>query len=80
MSWQDITIAIVQGVFVIALIPTIVGPHKPAFWTCAITAVGMAALTAAFGSLQFWWAWATSTLSTLAWGYLAGRTCPWWDK
>lgn len=53
--WQDYAIAVVQVIFAVALIPTIMDKkHKPALSTCLLNGVGMAVLVAAYLSLSLW--------------------------
>lgn len=53
--WQDYAIAVVQIIFVAALVPTIMDKkHKPALSTCVFNAVGTGVLVTAYTSLGLW--------------------------
>lgn len=54
MSWQDITIALVQFIFGLALIPSIVKWKLPATSTTLLTAIGLSILGATFLILELW--------------------------
>ena len=53
--WQDYAIAVVQVLFAVALIPTIMDKkHKPALSTCVWNAIGTGVLVSAYTSLGLW--------------------------
>jgi hypothetical protein len=52
-GWQNIVIAVVQWIFVAALVPTIYHPtDKPAFPTAVVTAVSLFAMAFAMANLK----------------------------
>jgi hypothetical protein len=52
-GWQNIVIAVVQWIFVAALVPTICHPtDKPAFPTAVVTAVSLFAMAFAMANLK----------------------------
>jgi hypothetical protein len=66
-TWQDVTVMVCQIVFIVGLIPTISGPHKPEVKTCLITAVAMMPFFVVYYSDQRWFALATTVIMDLGW-------------
>lgn len=71
MDWQDIVISIGQLIFVLALIPSIVGNDKPAVSTSLINGLILAIFTFTFASLGLWFSTISSAMISLAWIFLA---------
>ncbi len=66
--WQDWALAIIQWVFVAALIPTILHKtHKPAFSSSLITALGMTVVVYTYYTLDLWQATIGAGVTALAW-------------
>lgn len=60
MSWQDFVRAIGGVVFVIALIPSVLSPDKPAFTTSILNAAVLFSFAVVYVSLELWFAAATT--------------------
>lgn len=73
LSWQDLTFAAGSVVFALALLPTVLGRHKPELSTSAVTAAVLAVYVGAFASLGLWWAAATDGLTTALWAVIAAQ-------
>ncbi len=71
MEWQDIVISVGQLIFVLALLPSIVGKDKPAVSTSLINGVILAVFTFTFASLELWFSTISSAMISLAWFFLA---------
>lgn len=71
MQWQDIVIALCQTGFILALIPTIRGTHKPATSTAIMTATLVTIITFCLFTLKLWFAAVTSFGVGVAWLILA---------
>ncbi len=70
--WQDWAIAIVQIVFIAALMPSLLhSEHKPALWTSIPTSLGLAVIAISYISLGLFWSALASTMMTLGWAILA---------
>lgn len=70
--WQDWAIAIIQWVFVVALIPTIRDPlAKPKFSSSLLTAVLLTAMSGTFVTLELWNGAFSSLAIAIAWYILA---------
>ncbi len=66
--WQDWVIAIIQWVFVAALVPTVIHKtHKPAFWSALLTAVSATILAYTFSTLNLWQSAIGCAASSLMW-------------
>ena len=71
MVWQDIVIAVCQLCFLPAMLPTLLGPDKPALSTSVLNALIVAVITVCFATLQLWFAVGTGTVTVLIWLTLA---------
>lgn len=71
MSWQDMTIGIVQWIFALALVPSLLGPHKPAFETSMITMILLLVLTCVYATLHLYAGVVCTFLCACGWGTLA---------
>lgn len=67
MTWQDIAIAIVGLSFTFALIPSILGPKKPALATCCMTFAGLVWIAFALATLSMWGAAASNFCCAAGW-------------
>lgn len=75
--WQDIVFGIGNGVFALALVPTIRGREKPARLTCAGTVIALCGFVVAQISLALWLTAAVTVLEaalwTVLWRQVGGR-------
>jgi len=71
MTWQDIIIAAGQWVFLLALLPSILGKDKPALTTSIATSVVLAVLAFTYATLSLWISTISATLVSSAWLTLA---------
>ena len=70
--WQDFAISVVQVVFAVALVPTLLDKvHKPAVSTSLLNGFGMMTITIAYISLHLWWSGAVSSIVCVQWWLLA---------
>lgn len=70
-SWQDVVLGVGQALFVVALIPTILGKEKPALLTSLMTGSVLAVFTFVFFTLGLWLGMVSSFLTSLSWFILA---------
>ncbi len=71
MSWQDLVLTVGQVIFVIALIPTVVGKDKPALQTSVLTSAVSFSFMAVYVSLSVPFASITAALNGSMWLVLA---------
>jgi hypothetical protein len=71
MRWQDIVLAIGSLLLAVALVPTLRSAHKPALWTCLITATCLGLFAVVYGSLALWYSTGTTALTSGLWWTLA---------
>jgi hypothetical protein len=71
MRWQDLVLAAGSLLLAAALVPTLRSSHKPALWTCLITAACLTVFTVVYGSLALWYSTGTTALTTACWWALA---------
>jgi hypothetical protein len=71
MRWQDLVLAGGSLLLAAALVPTLRSSHKPALWTCLITAACLSMFTVVYGSLSLWYSTGTTALTSLCWWILA---------
>ena len=71
-SWQDDVVAVIQWIFVIALLPTLLHPtDKPTFATAVVTGTSLFVMAATFATV-LWYVSALSTAASgTAWAILA---------
>ena len=74
MIWQDYIIMTVGFTFAFAMFPSIFSANKPSRWTCLITSIGLAILSAMFGTLGLWLSMTSNIFSTACWSVLAVQT------
>ena len=69
--WQDWVLAVVQWVFAIALIPTILHKeHKPAFSSALLTCLGLIITTITIASLGLWNTAIGTAVGTVVWSII----------
>jgi hypothetical protein len=73
MSWQDAVIAVGQVIFVIALIPALLGQEKPPRSTCWVTGVTLASNAVALLSLGLVWSGVSMGITAACWLVLGGQ-------
>lgn len=66
-SWQDLIFGIGSLLFIIALLPTLLGNNKPAWETAAITSVVLYAFSICYASLDLPFATITSAITASIW-------------
>jgi hypothetical protein len=71
MRWQDLVLASGSLLLAAALVPTLRSTHKPALWTCLITAACLSVFAAVYGSLALWYSTGTTALTSGCWWTLA---------
>lgn len=71
MRWQDIVIGIVQFCYIIALVPTIRGKHKPELMTSAMNVVLVMIVVVCLVTLHLWLSALSAFGVGLAWAVLA---------
>ncbi len=71
MSWQDLVLTVGQVIFVIALVPTVVGKDKPALQTSVLTSMVSFSFMAVYVSLSVPFASMTAALNGSMWLVLA---------
>lgn len=70
MIWQDVALGIIGFSFSFALIPSIISKHKPAKWSCLLTATGLTVMVVIFGTMGLWLTVIANSMSALAWWIL----------
>lgn len=71
MAWQDLVLGGGNIIFFIALIPSILSPHKPAIATSVMTASVLSIYSVTFFTLDLTFSMLGSALTALAWWTLA---------
>ena len=71
MVWQDIILSIGSWLFIIALIPSILGKNKPPISTSVLTGSVLAVFSLTYATLELWLSVASTALLSLAWFLLA---------
>lgn len=72
--WRDYVLFAGQIIFLVALVPTVIGNSKPEFSTCIITATGMTVFTYVYATVRWWWTTAIASLVTVLWWILVLQT------
>jgi hypothetical protein len=67
IDWQDLVLTAGSVVFLAALIPTILGPDKPARSTSASTGSVLLVFAATYLTLDLYFAASVTALTALAW-------------
>lgn len=73
MSPQDWVLSVCQWVFIVALLPSIFGPRKPAMATSLITGGTLAAMAVTYATLELWIATASTAAVSVGWFVLAAQ-------
>ncbi len=71
MVWQDIVIFVGQWIFVIAIIPTILGREKPALSTSIVTGTVLVIFALTYATLDLLLSAVASSIISAAWFILA---------
>lgn len=71
MPWQDIVIAVVQWVFALTLLPSVLSEDKPALATSVLTGIVLAVLAFTFSTLNLWNATLSTAVVSIMWWILA---------
>ena len=71
MAWQDIIIAAGQWVFLLALLPSILGKDKPALATSILTGIVLAVLAFTYATLSLRISTISAILVSVVWFTLA---------
>ena len=69
-TWQDGVLTAGTLVFLIALLPTILGPSKPAPLTSLSTGLVLLVFSATYATLGLYFACVTTLATALAWGLI----------
>ena len=73
-KWQDWVIMIGCFVLGFALLPSILSEFKPAFSTCVMSVVILAAFTVSFATLKLWLSTVAEAFACLMWLILVVQT------
>jgi hypothetical protein len=68
--WQDWVLSSAEAVFLISLLPSLLGPDKPAALTSAATAIMLCGILAVNASKRWWMACGMLTFTVAAWATL----------
>lgn len=71
VSWQDMALSVSVLAFNVALVPSVVGKHKPRMVTSVFTALFLLPEIVVFFSLSLWYSFAMALLNALLWTTLA---------
>lgn len=69
--WQDYVIAIGAIIFIFALLPSVLGKHKPALSTSVLTGSVLFVFAFTYMSLHLWFAAVTTLMTSIQWFILA---------
>lgn len=72
-SWQDFVMTAGAMVFIIALVPMVLGQSKPMVSSSVINALALTGFTVVFVSLGLWYSAITEAIVTLLWVILAAQ-------
>lgn len=64
---QDIILAVSSLLFSVALIPSMIGPHKPAITTSLLTAMVLFVIAGTYISLSLWFSAVTISINGICW-------------
>ena len=70
-SWQDIVLSLSLVAFKVALIPSIIGKHKPRITTSVLTSLFLIPEVIVFASLGLWYSFIMASINSVLWGILA---------
>ncbi|HVX24356.1 MAG TPA: hypothetical protein VG992_03380 [Candidatus Saccharimonadales bacterium] len=71
MQWQDYVIAVGSILFIIALMPSVLGKNKPALSTSVMTGSVLMVFAITYTTLHLWFAGITTALTAIQWFILA---------
>ncbi|MCL5411436.1 MAG: hypothetical protein M1150_01685 [Patescibacteria group bacterium] len=71
MSWQDFVLTGGSIIFILALIPTVLGKEKPALSTSVITGIVLLIYAFVQSTLSLWFTSVSSVVTGLVWLFLA---------
>jgi hypothetical protein len=71
MIWQDIVLAIGSWIFIVALVPALIGKDKPPVSSSALTGAVLAVYVMVYLTLHLWISVASTTILSIAWLTLA---------
>lgn len=71
MPWQDWVFSVGNGIFALALLPSVMGKSKPAFSSSLLTASVLAVFVGTFATFSLWLSAAVTTVSASMWLTLA---------
>ena len=66
-DWEDWLLALTQVGFALALLPTLLGPEKPAMITCLSTSVILQLCAWVYRRRELWWSAACCATVALEW-------------
>lgn len=69
--WQDYVFAAGSLIFIVALVPSVIGEHKPEFWTSVLTSLVLLVFSITYWTLGLNFGAATTVLASNLWGVLA---------
>lgn len=76
MTWQDIVLSIGSWVFIVALVPSILGKDKPPASTSLLTGGILLIYVAVYYSLHLWVSVVSTGMLGLAWLFLGYQKFP----
>lgn len=71
MKWQDAVFALGEIVFMIGLVPSLVGPDKPSWVTSILTGLMLCGFLTVHASYKLWTAFVLCTVTACMWFVLA---------
>jgi hypothetical protein len=72
-SWQDLVLTVGSIVLIIALIPSVKGPNKPALSTSIMTGCVLSTFALVYATLNLWLSSITTIIACLLWFTLAAQ-------
>jgi hypothetical protein len=69
--WQDVVLSISLLAFNVALVPSVLGRHKPRLVTSVLTALFLVPELIVFVSLSLWYSFVMTLINTSLWTILA---------
>ena len=67
MTWQDIVLSVGSWIFIIALVPSLVGKDKPPVSTSFLTGIILLVYVGTYSTLHLWLSMASTGLLGVAW-------------
>lgn len=71
MIWQDVVLSVGQWIFILALLPSVLGQDKPAFITSLITGSVLGVFAITFSTLALWFSAISTASVSFVWFFLA---------